>query len=327
MRGEAVIADQLQEAILTERGFDVGTERKWKEGTFVKKAQGWVEKSTGKPLAAFKMGAGAAKKAVGAGTEKAKEVPQKVARAAEKGKEAVAKAPEAIKTASKGILAKIKGLPADAKKLVTDRKHRSEMGKKMGEALKRKSTAAVKNVVGELKELKDGGAALKKLAMRQKLDAHDKHALKESAKAIGMTVAGTIAMGGIGHLTAAALGTHFAAETLVKHVGRAALFADLQRSGWPIYESDEDAIREVVERVIAKVTQELNGLGSMSDEQIAAILSKSGGQSSAGDDEPEAKAKEPDPEDDDEPKKPEGGEKSKGERDWKPGSHNRMVKK
>ena len=313
-----MISEELNEALLSERGFKVGTKRTWADGTFTKTTKGWINKATGKlrgSKGAGGGGAGGDKEPAGGG-----EAPEKGPGLKQKAKDAVAGAKEKVSIVSKGLLARIKGLPKDAQKLVTDRDHRAEMGKKMGEALKRKSTNAVKNVVGELKELKDGGAALKKLTMRQKLTAHDKAAIKGSAKAIGMTIAGTIAMGGIGHVTAAALGTHFAAETLIKHVGRAALFADLQRTGWPIYESDEDAIREVVERVIAKVTKQLEGLGSMSDEEIAAILGGKGQSTASDDGDDEAK-------DDDRGGDDEGGEKTKGERDWKPGDHNRVVKK
>lgn len=342
---------ELQRALTEkdERGFKVGTKRKWKGGVEVTKTkEGWKEEPTGreparakpekpaapppKPAAkppgglagrlksaigkAAKVGAGAAERA----KEGAKRVATAAGAKAQAAATAVKAAPQATKKVASHVAAKIKGLPEEAKRLVTDRTHRAEVGKKMGEALKRKSTAAAKNIVGELRELKDGGVALKKLALRQKLDKHDKHALKESAKAIGMTIAGTIALGGIGHVTAAALSTHFAAETLAKHVGRAALFADIQRSGWPIYESDDAAIQEVVERVMAKVIQELEGLGSMSDEQIADILSKAHaeeGQTTApeGKGEPEKK----------EPEAAKVGASPEGERDWSPGPHNRKV--
>lgn len=331
-------ADQLQAALAekTERGFRVGTKRKWKGGVeVIKTKDGWRSASGGRPMGrrpppAAKQGhgkplaglAGRLKTAIGKAAEvgshaaeRAKEGAKRVAHVAQAARAA---APEAKKTVAKAA-AGAKGLPDAAKRLVSDREHRSAVGKKMAEALKRKSVAAAKNLVGELKELKDGGAALKKLALRQPLSKHDKHALKDCAKTIGMTIAGTIAIGGIGHLTAAALGTHFAAEALIKHIGRAALFADVQRIGWPIYEGEDGAIEEVVERVIAKVVQRLEGLGSMSDDEIAKILESEGGgerQSSAGSkddggDEGDGK---------DSPKEKGPGLKLKGERDWSPGS-------
>lgn len=350
-----MIHQELQSALTEkdERGFKVGTKRKWKGGVDVTKTkEGWKEDPSGREPARIKAEkpgvtpkapapkpadkspgglAGRLKSAIGKAAaigsgaiERAKEGARKVATTAgakvqaarTTAKTKVQAAPAETKKVASHLVARLKGLPEAAKRLVTDRKHRTEVGKQMGEALKRKGTSAVKHVVGELKELGDAGKAMKKMALRQKLDKHDKHALKEAAKTIGATIAGTIALGGIGHITAAALGTHFAAETLIKHVGRAALFADLQRSGWPIYEDDDAAMGEVVERVIAKVGQELSGLGSLSDDQMADILAKAHqGQTSA-------------PEDKDEPEKPKDDDEGNGKKgkDWKPGSHNRMVK-
>jgi len=352
---------QLQQALAEkdESGFKVGTKRKWKDGSEVTKTkEGWKEDPTDRepakakekpgmkppPKAAAKPPGGLAgrlKSAIGkaakvgsGAVQKAKEGAKKVAATAgakvqatgAAAKAKVQAAPEAARQVSSKVAAKIKGLPAEAKRLVTDHKYRSETGKKMGEALKRKMLATGKNIVDELGELKDAGAAMKKMALRQKLDKHDKHALKEAAKTIGMTIAGTIALGGVGHITAAALSTHFAAETLIKQAGRAALFADLQRSGWPIYESDEDAMGEVVERVVAKVIQELEGLGSLSDEQMADIMAKGHeGQSSASDDEGDDEGDEDKKPEGEPEKEPEAKDDKGGSKDWKPGSHNRSV--
>lgn len=310
------VAAELEGA-LHERGFKVGTERKWAQGTVVKTAKGWIDKATGKPATP---GAGGGEAEPGAAPEKTKgdEVAEP-ASVAGKAKAALAKAP----AVAKGLLAKIKGFPADARKLVTDRDFRAKTGHAMAAALKRKSLDAAKGAVAEVRELKDAGHALKKLALRQKLSKHDKHALKGAAKAIGTTIAGTIAIGGIGHLTVAALGTHFVAETLLKNAARAALFAHVAMHGWPIYEDDDAAVEEVVERIIKHVMTKLEGLGDMSDDELAAILAvtRDGGQTSA--DEPEA---DDDDESDDEESNEEGGVKLSGERDWAPGQkHNRWV--
>lgn len=333
-------ADQLQSALAEkdERGFRVGTRRKWKgDVEVVKTKEGWQKrpsgrsgkakphqrqpvsqrKATERPSTGLAGLAGRLKQAIGRtaevgshAAERAKEGAKRVVSAAHSAHSTAKAAAPVVKKTAATVATRFKGLPDDARKLASDREHRSAVGKKMGEMLRRKAVAAAKNIVHELKELKEGGAALKKLALRQPLSKHDRHALKECAKTIGMTVAGTIAIGGIGHLTAAALGTHFAIEALVKHVGKAALFAHAQQSGWPIYESDEGAMQEVVERVIAKVAQRLEGLGSMSDDEIAGIVSSVGGgrQSSA---EPEGGEK-------DSPKDEGPGIKLKGERDWKP---------
>jgi hypothetical protein len=307
------------EGALHERGFKIGTERKWSQGTVIKTAKGWIDKATGKSATP---GAGGGPES-GAEPEKdADDADDEVAEPtsiADKAKSALAKAP----AIAKGLLAKIKGFPADARKLATDRDFRAKTGHAMAAALKRKSLDATKSVVSEVREMKDAGHALKKLALRQKLSKHDKHALKGAAKAIGTTIAGTIALGGIGHVTAVALGTHFVAETLLKSAARAALFAHVMMRGWPIYENDDAAVEEVVERIIEHVMTKLEGLGDMSDDELAAILAvtRDGGQTSA--DEPEA---DDDDESDDEESNEEGGVKLSGARDWAPGQkHNRWV--
>lgn len=241
------LASALDEA----RGFRIGTERKWASGTFVKTAKGWVEKAAAGGKAVAKAG----------GAVKAK-APQLKASVAER----------------------IKSLPEDAKRLVTDSTFRSEVGAKMGQALRRKSVAAAKYIAAEVRELKDAGGALKKLALRQELTKHDKHALKAAAVSIATTVAGSIVLGGIGHLTANALAQHFVGEALLKTAGRAALFAHVVRSGWPICESDDAAVREVVERILERVAGELEALGGLSDEQAMELLTTLR-QASAGEEE------------------------------------------
>lgn len=314
-------SDQLRSALVEKdvRGFKIGTERKWASGTVVKTAKGWIDKATGKAATPGASADPAAKPTIKHRVANAKaSVVAKSSAAAGAAKAAASKAPEV----AKGLLARIKGLPADARRLVTDRDFRAKTGRAMADALKRKTLHAVKGAVAEVQELKDAGHALKKLALRQKLNQHDKHALKGAAKAIGTTIAGTIAIGGVGHLTAAALGTHFVAETLLKHTARAALFAHMTVGGWPIYESDDAAVGEVVERIIKQVLVKLEGLGDMSDDELADILAAvGGGQSSAGEED-----RSDDDGDDDESGKRKGDVKLSGEKDWKPGQkHNRWV--
>jgi len=293
-------ASELASA-LHERGFKVGTERKWASGTVIKTAKGWIDRATGKPATPGGE-PGPAVKVKGAVVAKSADVIGKA-------KAAVAQAPHV----SKDLLAKLSGLPEAAKKLATDRDYRSNMGRQMAAALRRKTTHAIKSAVSEVHELKDAGSALKKIALRQKLSSHDKHALKGAAKVIGTTIAGTIVIGGIGHLTAAAIGTHFVAETLLKSTIRAALFAHLSLRGWPIYESDDAAVEEVVERVIELVLLKLEGLGELSDDDMADILESA---RENGDDEGK----------DDSKSEGGGGVKLSGERDWAQGrKHNRHV--
>lgn len=261
-----VISAQLQEAVSRAkpgeaarkniRGAKVGTERQWKRGTVVKTRQGWVDKETGEPA-----GPGAKKAAAPAKKSASKEEPKGLAG---KLKKAVGKVSKALK-----------GLPEDARRLATDKEFRAQAGKQMAGALRRKSNAAVKHVMGELKELGEAGAALKKVSLGQPLSKEDKHALKGAAKTIGTTVAGTIAMGGIAHLTAGALATHFAAETLLKAAGRAALFANLVVAGEPLVEAEDG--EATVRKVIEAVTRKLESLGGLSDAEIEGILTKAKG--------------------------------------------------
>lgn len=233
------LSNQLQEAFGKPEA-EVGDERKWKAGTFVKTAKGWIRKAA----------------------EKAKEAATK-----EKASEVAKKAAEKGKTAAKGI-------SGAARKLVSDADYRAQVGKQAGEAIRRKSKKTAEHIVDELKELKDAGAALKKVGLRQELTGHDKKALKAAAKVIGTTVAGTVVMGGIGHLTVAALAEHFVAETLLKSAGRAALFASfMPRGGWLFLEqSEEEQVQGLVDQILKHVAQEFENLGSMSSDEIEKIL-------------------------------------------------------
>ena len=175
--------------------------------------------------------------------------------------------PSAEPKEKKSFWQRIKEAPAAVKKFVSDKDYRSEVGGKIAGAFERKATAAWNQVKHEAKEFKTAGKAIAKVAKREKLTSEDKHALKEAAKTLAITAVGTIAIGGLGHLAIGALAKHFAAETALKAVGRAALFASIHMS-----EEEDASFDKWGEAVIAGITEGFEKLGSMSEDQIAEIL-------------------------------------------------------
>jgi hypothetical protein len=182
----------------------------------------------------------------------------------------------------KGLGKSIKDAPKNVKRMLTDKDYRAEVGKSVGAALKRKGKAAWGMVKHEAHEFKVAGKALKKIARKEKLDAEDKKALKAAGKALAVTVIGTAAMGGIGHLTLGAMAKHFAAETALKAVGRAALFASAD-----LNEEDDAVMARWAEAVIAGVAEKFEQLGEMDPEAVAALIADveySGGSEDEEDD-------------------------------------------
>jgi len=180
------------------------------------------------------------------------------------------KAKAAIKDKIVGTAKSIKALPKGAAKLVANKEFRKEVGAKASKSLRSKAAHALGTIKHEVKEFKMAGKAVAKLARRESISSHEKKAIKAVVKAVAMTVAGTLVMGGIAHLTAGALAQHFAAETAIKSVGKAALLAHL------IYEaSDESAFDEWVKSLIQDIADRVEKLGDMSEDDIAAILQKS----------------------------------------------------
>jgi hypothetical protein len=212
----------------------------------------------------------------------------KIARAKEKIKKAGG-VKSALKKGAKKAAKAIKGLPKEVAKLMHDKDHRKEVGQKAAKAIRRKAKAVVADVKHEFKEFKDAGKAIGKLAKREKLTDHDKKAMKAAVMAIGMTVGGTIAMGGVGHLTAIALGQHFAAETAVKSIGKAALFAHILHES----EGDEGAFDKWAEQMVLEIADRMENLGNMTPEQIETILSDVGGEEPEGEEDAEEPAEEP----------------------------------
>jgi hypothetical protein len=179
------------------------------------------------------------------------------------GKAAVAGA----KSAATGALQGLKNIPAASRKFVTDADFRKETGKKAAASLKRGVAKAVLHACEEVGEVIEAGAVVGKAASGKKLTKHDKHVLKAGAKALATTLVGTIALGGIAHLTATALAQHFAIETAAKSIGKAALYADLTT------EADEKAgLKMWAEHIANGVVKGFSNLGSMSEDKLAEIL-------------------------------------------------------
>lgn len=178
-------------------------------------------------------------------------------------------AKNAVKAASKALADKIKSAPAATKKLLTDPVYRHSVGKKIAGRLKRMPSSIVHTVVDEVKEVGKAGILVAKAAAGKKLTHEDKHVLKAGAKALATTVIGTVALGGLAHLTASALAGHFAAETAVKAVGKAALYASL------VIEAERAATTIAwVNEVIQGIKDGFEGLGDMDEEKLAEILAE-----------------------------------------------------
>lgn len=171
------------------------------------------------------------------------------------------------KAAVKSAGAAVRNLPANARKFLKDKEYRKEVGKAAAESIKRKGKAALENIKAEGHEFKLAGKALVKVAKRQKLDHHDKTALKAAAKTVASTVAGTVAMGGLSHLTVGALATHFAAETAIKAVGKAALFASVD-----LREGDEATLRKWMEAVVDGIAEGFEKLGDMDESELQQFI-------------------------------------------------------
>jgi len=110
----------------------------------------------------------------------------------------------------------------------------------------------------------------KRAAQGKKLDHHHKKVLRAVLKTIATTVAGTLALGGIAHLTAAALGQHFAIETAAKAVGKAAMY-----DSRIIEEEDAAALEAWIEHILKVIAAKVENLGEMSEKDLLAILEKS----------------------------------------------------
>lgn len=138
----------------------------------------------------------------------------------------------------------IKNWSNDEKKFFTDGQHKpgSESRRTIGQAIKDKAKGIVKGVKREFEHQKHtwktGVSAIGKAIDGQKLDDHDKKALKEIGKTVALTVGSMVLTGGIGSLThggagtvakhlAAHLAEHVAGDIAILGFGKAALFANV----------------------------------------------------------------------------------------------------
>ena len=213
------------------------------------------------------------------------------------------------KGGSKGGGSKPPPVPKDAKVKVKDiakaaaggsmkdPKHRKKLGGMIAAAFRRKKAAAVEFVKKEIGEIKAAPKALAKLAKGTKwkdLDHHDKEALKATGKAVALTVVGTIGFGvggaafaakaaggsvlkasvlkmGLGKVGAMALGQHFAMEALAK-AAFAGLTAGYDRDGFPILESSDEEMAQMLGKVLDHVADGFANLDKLTPEQVEKIL-------------------------------------------------------
>lgn len=172
-----------------------------------------------------------------------------------------------VAAAASGAVQKLKNAPAETKRLVTDPEYRKETGKAAAAKIKKTAAKIALHVVDEVEEVAKAGGVLTKAARGKKLTDEDKHVLKAGAKAIASTVIGTVAVGGIAHLTANALATHFALETAAKSIGKAALYAELAS------EAEEMAgLKKWAEDIVNGIVEGFEKLGDMSPDALADIL-------------------------------------------------------
>lgn len=158
----------------------------------------------------------------------------------------------------------LKKLPKDVQKLATNPTYRASMGRKLATHIKRIPAKVLLHAIEEVSEVVKAGAVLVKAASGKDLDHKDKHALKAGAKALATTVLGTVVMGGIAHLTVNALAQHFATETAMKSVGKAALFA----AAVAVAEEKKAMLRAWAEDVMDAVHIGFATMGTMTDEDI-----------------------------------------------------------
>lgn len=172
-----------------------------------------------------------------------------------------------VKGAASKAVEKLKNAPAATKRLVTDSEYRRETGKAAAAKIKKTAAKVVLHAVDEVEEVVKAGGVLGKAATGKKLTAEDKHVLKAGAKALATTLVGTVAVGGLAHLTANALATHFALETAAKSIGKAAMYAELATEA-----EQKAALQAWAEAIVEGVVKGFEGLGDMDPDALADIL-------------------------------------------------------
>lgn len=162
----------------------------------------------------------------------------------------------------------IKGIPAASAKLVTDSQYRKDTAHAMAAGIKKVSAKVVMHVVDEVAEVIKAGVVVGKAASGKKLTDADKHVLKAGAKALATTLIGTVALGGLAHVTAEALATHFAAETAIKSFGKAAIMASDDGS------ESKASTTQWAKSIISGIEKGFASLASMSDDELTELLKK-----------------------------------------------------
>jgi hypothetical protein len=134
---------------------------------------------------------------------------------------------------------KLKSWGSEEKKFFQNGEHKpgSETRRTLGEAIKDKAKGAIKAIkqgaAHEVHEFKEAGKGVQKFFKGEPLDDHEKKALKSVGIKIATTAVFGAAMGGLSHgaayfakHVAVEFIPHVVGETLLKGVGRAAIFAD-----------------------------------------------------------------------------------------------------
>lgn len=186
---------------------------------------------------------------------------------------------KALGAKSKAALAAFKSLPKSSKRFFADKSYRKQVARDVASSIRKKASHAVDHVKEEALEFKDAGKALSKLAQKKELTNHEKTAIKKAAKAVAVTVVGTVALGGLSHLTVAALAKHFAAETAAKAVAKAAVMSSLMRASVPFLTEDEiteQVMESWVKNLVNSIADEMEKLGNASPEEMASLLTKIG---------------------------------------------------
>lgn len=178
------------------------------------------------------------------------------------------RASKATSAASAAVAKRIAHLPEGTRKLVMDPEFRRDFARKAAEHVKKIPAKALYAAIEEVEEVIMAGGVLLKAARRKELTDQDKHTLKAGAKALATTVIGTVAIGGVAHLTAQALATHFAAETAAKAVGKAALYTAA------LVAADEmkASMAAWAQNVMQGVQFGFASLGSMPEDELASIV-------------------------------------------------------
>jgi hypothetical protein len=184
---------------------------------------------------------------------------------------------KALTTKSKEAAAAFKKLPKASKRFFSDPSYRKKAAKSIAGKMRKTAAGAVEHVKEEIHEFKDAGKAVLKLTKGEKISGHEKEVMKKAAKAIAMTVIGTAAFGGLGHLTLGAMAKHFAAETAVKAVAKAAVMSHLMYNGIPFLteeEMDEKVLETWVKSLVNHIADEIEKIADMDEDEIAALLEK-----------------------------------------------------